>query len=274
MSANPTFPGLLQDFFLRRLVTERGASARTVASYRDAFELLLRFAQGRTRRPPSSLTLADLDAPMVLAFLEHLEKERGNSVRTRNNRLAAIRSFMRYASLREPTCLAVAQRVMAIPSKRFDTPVLGFLSRDEVKEILDAPSASTWSGRRDRLLLATLYNTGARGSEIVDLHVADVLFERECAVHLHGKGRKERVVPLWKSTATELRRWLARMDHRADGPLFPNRAGKPLSRSGVEQRLRRAVAAATKRCPSLAGRRVSPHTIRHYDRHAPAPVGR
>ena len=263
MSAETTFPGLLQDFFCRRLVAERGASACTVASYRDAFELLLRFAERRTRRPPSSLTLADLDAPMVLAFLDHLEEERGNSVRTRNNRLAAIRSFMRYASLRDPAGLAVAQRVLAIPRKRFDVPVLGFVSRDEVKALLDAPSASTWSGQRDRILLATLYNTGARVSEIVGLRVADVLLERESAVHLRGKGRKERVIPLWKSTAAELRRWLARIDRRADAPVFPNRAGKPLSRSGVEQRLRLAVAAATRRCPSLAGRRVSPHTIRH-----------
>lgn len=263
MSGKNTFPGLLQDFFCRRLVAERGASACTVASYRDAFELLLRFVQGRIHRPAASLTLADLDAPMVLAFLDHLEKERGNSVRTRNNRLAAIHSFMRYASLRDPACLAVAQRVLAIPSKRFDIPVLGFVSRDEVKEILEAPSASTWSGQRDRVLLATLYNTGARVSEIVGLRVGDVLLDRQCAVHLHGKGRKERVVPLWRSTASELRRWLVRIDHRADAPVFPNRAGKALSRSGVEQRLRRAVAAATPHCPSLDGRRVSPHTLRH-----------
>lgn len=263
MSAETTFPGLLQDFFCRRLVAERGASARTVESYRDAFELLLRFVEKRTNRPPSSLALADLDAPVVLAFLDHLEQERGNCARTRNNRLAAIHSFMRYASLREPACLAVAQRVLAIPRKRFDAPVLGFLSRDEVKAILEAPPTSTWSGQRDRVLLATLYNTGARVSEVVSLRVADVLLERESAVHLHGKGRKERVVPLWKSTAAELRRWLAQIDHRADAPAFPNRTGKVLSRSGVEQRLRLAVAAATKHCPSLAGRRISPHTLRH-----------
>lgn len=263
MSAQTTFPGLLQDFFCRRLVAERGVSARTVASYRDAFELLLRFAERETGKTPSALAFEDLDAPMVLAFLDHLETERGNSARTRNNRLAAIRSFMRYASLRDPTSLVIAQRILAIPRKRFDMPVLGFISRDEVKALLDAPSTSTWSGQRDRVLLATLYNTGARVSEIVGLRIADVLFDRESAVHLHGKGRKERVVPLWKSTVAELRRWLARIDRRPDAPVFPNRAGKPLSRSGVEQRLRLAVAIATRHCPSLAGRRVSPHTIRH-----------
>ena len=263
MSAEPTFPGLLQDFFCRRLVAERGASTCTVASYRDTFELLLRFAERRTSRSPSALALADLDTPLVLAFLDHLETERGNSARTRNNRLAAIHSFMRYASLRDPASLAVAQRVLAIPRKRFDVPVLGFLSREEVEALLDAPSASTWSGRRDRVLLATLYNTGARVSEITRLRVRDVLLDRKVAVHLHGKGRKERALPLWKSTAVELRRWLAQIDRRADAPVFPNRAGKPLSRSGIEQRLRLAVAAATKRCPSFAGRRVSPHTIRH-----------
>jgi site-specific recombinase XerC len=194
MSAQTTFPSILQDFFYRRLVAERGASARTVASYRDAFELLLRFAERRTCRPPSALTFEDVDAPMVLAFLDHLEEERGNSVRTRNNRLAAIRSFLRYASLREPASLTVAQRVLAIPRKRFDVPLLGFISRDEVKALLNAPSTSTWSGQRDRVLLATLYNTGARVSEIIGLRVADVLVERESAVHLRGKGRKERVV--------------------------------------------------------------------------------
>jgi integrase/recombinase XerD len=263
MNAESTFPALLQDFFCRRLVAERRASACTVASYRDTFQLLLQFAEKRTGRSPSALTMADLDAPFVLAFLDHLETERANSARTRNSRLAAIRSFMRYVSLRDPASLAITQRVLAIPRKRFDVPVLGFLSRDEIKAILDAPSAITWSGRRDRILLATLYNTGTRVSEIVGLRLPDLLLELQPAVHLRGKGRKDRVVPLWKSTAAELRRWIARLDRGADVPVFSNRAGKPLSRSGVEHRLRLAVATAAKRCLSLAGRRISPHTIRH-----------
>jgi site-specific recombinase XerD len=262
-SSQLSFPRLLQDFFLRRLVKERRVSAHTIASYRDTFELLLGFAEKRTGQTPSALTLQDLDAPMVLAFLDHLETERGNSPRTRNLRLTAIRSFLRYASVREPTALPVAQRVLAIPAKRFDRPALDYLSRSEVEALLDAPDRSTWSGQRDTVLLAVLYNTGARVSEITGLRVADVLLDRASALHLHGKGRKERVIPLWKSTAAHLRKWLPRVDRGPEAPVFPNRAGNRLSRSGVEHRLRVALASASRRCPSLATRRISPHTLRH-----------
>jgi len=246
-----------------RLLAQRGASARTIASYRDAFELLLRFVEKGTGRPPSALTLADLDAPTVLEFLDHIEQERGNCARTRNLRLTAIRSFLRYASVREPSCLPVAQRVLAIPTKRFDQPALRFLTREEIDALLDAPDRTTWSGRRDAVLLAALYNTGARVSEITGLRVADVLLERQVAVHLHGKGRKERVVPLWRSTAEQLRSWMAEIDHSPDAPVFPNRAGRRLSRSGVESRLQSAIATAANRCPSLGTRAISPHTLRH-----------
>lgn len=259
----PDFPRLLQDFFLQRLITQRGASHRTITSYRDAFELLLRFTEQRTGRPASTLALNDLDAPLILDFLDHLEQERGNSPRTRNARLTAIRSFMRYAGLRDPTALPVVQRVLAIPAKRFDRPVLGFLSRDEIQAVLGAPDRSTWSGHRDAVLLLTLYNSGARVSEITALRVADVLLERQTSLLLHGKGRKDRVIPLWPTTATQLRVWFERIDRRSDGPVFPNRAGKAISRSGVRQRLQRAVTHATEHCPSLAGRRVSPHSLRH-----------
>ncbi len=262
-AAEIPFPVLLQDFFHRRLLAQRGASARTVASYRDAFELFLGFVEKRTGRAPATLILADLDAPTVLAFLDHLEQVRGNGPRTRNLRLTAIRSFLRYASVREPSCLPVAQRVLAIPSKRFDRKVLTFLTREEVDALLDAPDRTTWSGRRDVVLLTTLYNTGARVSEITGLRVADILLDRKVAVHLRGKGRKERVVPLWKSTAAQLRSWLPWIDRSADAPVFPNRTGQPLSRSGVASRLRSALALATKRCPSLSGRPISPHTLRH-----------
>lgn len=258
-----SFAILLQDFFCRRLITERGASTHTVASYRDTFELLLRFVAKRLGRQPSALAIQDLDAPLVLAFLDNLETERGNSRRTRNARLTAIRSFMRYVSMRAPTALAVAQRVLAIPTKRVDVPVLGHLTRDEIEALLDAPSATTWSGQRDRVLFALLYNTGARVSEVTRLRVADVLLDRECAVLLHGKGRKERAVPLWKSTASALRRWLGRIDQSPDASVFPNRVGTALSRSGVAYRLRLAVESAQVRCPSLATRPISPHTVRH-----------
>jgi site-specific recombinase XerD len=183
------FPQLLQDFFLRRLVAQRGASARTVESYRDAFELLFGYLEQRTGKPPSALQLDDLDAPAVLDFLDHLESGRGNSVRTRNARLAAIHSFMRYAAVRDPASLPITARVLAIPAKRFDRPVLGYLTREQVAAILAAPDRGTWSGRRDAVLLATAYNTGARVSELTALRVSDVLLDRQTAVHLHGKGR-------------------------------------------------------------------------------------
>lgn len=257
------FPALLQQFFQRRLLAERGASAHTIASYRDTFELLLRYAERQTGRTASALTLADLDAPLVLAFLDHLEHERGNSPRTRNLRLTAIRSFMRYASLRDPASLPVTERVLAISAKRFDRPALDFLTRAEVEALLAAPDQASWSGQRDAVLLAMLYNSGARVSELAGLRVADLLLDRASALHLHGKGRKERVVPLWKRTASQLRGWLSRIDQSPDAPVFPNRAGKPMTRSGVEQRLRVAISKASQRCPSLAARRISPHTLRH-----------
>jgi integrase/recombinase XerD len=262
-TTEPTFPRLLQDFFLKRLVDQRGVSAQTIASYRDTFELLLRFIEKQTRQTPSSLTIDDLDAPTILAFLDHLERERGNTARTRNLRLTAIRSFMRYASVRAPAFLPVAQRVLAIPTKRFERPVLNFLSREEIQAILDAPDRSTFSGQRDAVLFATLYNTGARVSEMSRLLIKDVLLNRQSALHLHGKGRKERVVPLWKSTLAQLRVWLPIVDGGPDFPVFPNRIGQSISRSGIEHRLRLAVQTAAKRLPPLAKRRISPHTIRH-----------
>ncbi len=257
------FPVLVQDFFLRRLVAQRGASARTIEAYRDAFELLFGYLEQHTGKPPSALQLADLDAPLVLDFLDHLETERGNSARTRNARLAAVHSFMRYAAIRDPAALPVTQRVLAIPAKRFDRPVLGYLTREQIAAILAAPDRGTWSGHRDAVLLATAYNTGARVSELTGLQVRDVLLDRQTAVHLHGKGRKQRAIPLWKNTATELRRWLDRINSAPTTPVFPNRAGAPLTRSGVRDRLNRAVAIAEQRCPSLRGKHVTPHTLRH-----------
>lgn len=259
----PGFPSLLQDFFTKRLIVQRNASLQTVASYRDTFRLLLRFAQTRIHKAPAALSLADLDAPLLLAFLDHLEQDRGNCVRSRNARLAAVRSFLRYASFQDPAALPVIQRVLAIPVKRFDRPLLGFLSRDEVQAILCAADRTAWSAQRDYAMLSTLYNTGARVSEIITVRVADLVLEPTPSVHIRGKGRKQRLTPLWRSTAGLLRRWLLRIAPAPQAPLFPNRKGGPLSRSGVEQRLRAAVAAARPLCPSLAGRRISPHTLRH-----------
>ena len=170
---------------------------------------------------------------------------------------------MSYASVRDRTCLPIAGRVLAIPPTRFDQPVLGYLTREEIYALLAAPDRSTWSGRRDAIMLATMYNTGARVSEITALRVCDVLLDRQLAVHLHGKGRRQRVIPLWKSTAHQLRAWLQEIDNDPGAPVFPNRTGKPLARSGVRDRLDRAVSKAAQRCPTLQDRRISPHTLRH-----------
>lgn len=257
------FDHLVQDFFVRRLIGQQGASPRTVESYRDAFELLFGYIEERTAKTPSAFTMADLDAPMILDFLDHLEAVRHNSARTRNARLAAIHSFMRYAAVRDPASLPITARVLAIPAKRFDRPVLGYLTRDEVAAVLAVPNRATWSGQRDAVLLAVAYNTGARVSELCALRVRDVLLDRQTAVHLHGKGRKQRVIPLWASTASDLRAWLARTQLAPDAAVFPNRAGTPMTRSGIRDRLDRAVTAARETCPSLAAKHVSPHTIRH-----------
>ena len=259
----PGFPSLLQRFFCERLINQRNASPRTVAAYRDTFRLLLRYLEETIKKPPSAITLEDLSAEKVQAFLDYLEKKRGNCIRSRNVRFAAIRAFMAYAALQDPVSLPTIQRVQAIPMKRFERPVLGFLSRDEMKAILEAPDRSTWSGQRDRVLLATMYNTGARVSEMIAMRLADVSLQVSSSMIIHGKGRKERVLPLWKDTASRLREWLKQIRNEPEASLFPNASGMPLSRSGVENRLRQAVEIATASCPTLKGRRISPHTIRH-----------
>jgi len=207
---SPTFATLLQDFFLQGLSTQKGASPRTIESYRDTFRLLLAYAQRRLKKPPVHLVLGDLDPPFLLGFLDHLEKQRGNSVRTRNARLTAVRSFLHYASSRDVMELPVLQRSLAIPMKRYDKPLLGFLSRSEMDAVLAAPDRSTWSGDRDFVLLSVAYNTGARVSEILGLNVEDVELDRGRWIRVLGKGRKQRQVPLWKSTTTLLKHWLAR----------------------------------------------------------------
>jgi integrase/recombinase XerD len=260
---SPDFDILIQDFFCRRLIDQQGVSPRTVEAYRDTFRLLLAYLPKRLGKPVQSLDLSDLDAPTVLAFLDHLETERGNSPRTRNARLAAMRSFVRYAASRDPTAWPLAHRVLAIPAKRCAKPLLGYLTRDEMHAVLVAPDATTWSGRRDRVLLAVMYNTGARVSEATDLRQEDFSGGQTRSLRIRGKGRKERLVPLWKQTAKSLTQWSKQLDPRPEGPLFPNARGEPLDRSGVENRLAVAVRRAAVSCPSLRNKAVSPHTIRH-----------
>lgn len=254
---------LVQRFFYQRLQQQQHLSARTVTSYRDTFRLLFRFAEQHLGRDVSTLCLHDLDVSLVLAFLDHLETHRHNCIRSRNARFAAIRAFFHYVALQEPAFLAQVQRVMAIPMKRFERPMVGFLSRDEMEAILAAPDAETWTGQRDRLLILLLYNTGARVSELISIRRGDVDTQHGQAVQLHGKGRKERVVPLWKRTAQTLDEWMATLSSNSTQPILINRAGQAMSRSGVEQRLQLAVSQATAYCTALKGRRVSPHVIRH-----------
>jgi integrase/recombinase XerD len=260
---HPNFATLLRQFFVERLVQQRNASPQTVASYRDTFRLLLRFAERHIRKPPERLALTDLDASLILAFLNHLERDRRNSIRSRNARLAAIRSFLHYAALKDPTALQVIQGALAIPLKRFDRRLIGFLSREETEAVLDAPDERTWSGRRDRVMLSTLYNTGARVSELVGIRVGDVVLDRSACVRLHGKGRKERTVPLWRTTAAQIRQWVHRIDAKPDQPLFPSRSGKAMTRSAVTSRLKLAVERAAMNFSQLTKRPISPHTFRH-----------
>ncbi len=258
-----TLSALIQDFFCRRLITQRNASSQTIAGYRDTFRLLFRYAQEKMNKAPAALQFEDLDADFVLKFLDYLEQERGNSERTRNLRLAAIRSFLRYVSYRLPGSLSSIQQVLAIPLKRFDRPSPEFLQREEVEAIIAAPDKTTFSGHRDFVMFITLYNTGARVSEIIRLQVGDVCPESKASILIHGKGRKQRTVPLWKSTQRHLKKWLLRWKSDSHEPLFPSRSGRSLTRSGVEYRLRLAVKKAAEQFPSLKKRQISPHTLRH-----------
>ena len=260
---SPDFATLVRDFFCQRLLNQQNVSPNTVAAYRDSFRILLEFVRKRRKASTAALTLDDIDAPTVLAFLSHLETHRGNSVRTRNARLAGIRSFITYASAREPTALPLAQRVLAIPQKRFTRPLLGHLTKAEMEAVLEAPNRSTWSGRRDRALLLLMYNTGVRVSEAIGLRRTDLSLGSDAHVRIHGKGRKDRSVPLWKATTALVAEWLTEIGADEQTPLFPNRYGRAMSRSGVEDRLQRAVIAATGRCKSLKTKNVSPHTLRH-----------
>jgi len=254
---------LLQQFFLQRLSQQRNASPRTVAAYRDTMRLLLQFAEQRLHRPPERLTLCDIDAPLVLAFLNYLEVDRHNAIRSRNLRLAAVRAFLRYVASKVPEVLGTIQSVLAIPMKRYERPLVGFLSQEEISALLTAPDPDTWCGQRDRVMFATLYNTGARVSELIGMLVGDVNLERSPSVRIHGKGRKERAIPLWRNTATQIRNWLRQIDAAAEQPLFPNRSGGPMTRAGMSDRIKLAYHAAATQCPKFAKRRVSPHLMRH-----------
>lgn len=263
MTGQPTFPALLERFFTQRLMQQRQASAHTIASYRDTFRLLLQFAQQRLRKAPSALALEDINAPLVVDFLDELEKVRDVTARTRNLRLTAIHSFFRYVAFEAPTHAAQTQRVLAIPAKRFTRALVPFLNRQEVDALLTAPDQRTWSGRRDHALILLAVQTGLRLSELTGLRQQDLHLGTGAHVRVIGKGRKERCTPLSRNTRTVLAAWMKDLPKLSDPPLFPNARGSRLSAHGVHYLLAKHVATASSTCPSLKHKRVSPHVLRH-----------
>jgi integrase/recombinase XerD len=254
---------VMEGFFTERLIAQRRASSHTVGSYRDTFRLLLGFAQRRTGKAPSRLGLEDLDAPVIGAFLAHLEHERQNSVRTRNNRLAAIHSLFAYAALRHPEHAALIQRVLAIPAKRVDRQLISFLTDDEVDALLAAPDRDTWAGRRDHALVLIAVQTGLRVSELTSLICADVELSTGAHLRCHGKGRKERITPLTNQVCAVLGMWLAERRGAPTDPVFPSRRGGALSSDAVAFLVTKHARTAATRCPSLATKKVTPHVLRH-----------
>ena len=253
----------LQAFFTDRLVMQRNASPHTIEAYRDTMRLLLTFAQQQTGKVPSQLDVADLDAPLIAAFLEHLERERHNSVRTRNARLAAIHSLFRYSALGHPEHAALIQRVLAIPPKRSDRALVTHLTKPEVDALLAAPDRTTWAGRRDHALLLLAVETGLRISELTGLKCSDIHLGTGPHASCHGKGRKDRITPLTKPTTAVLRVWLTERAGQPIDPLFPTREGKQLSRDALEHRLAKHVSTATRTAPTLAEKKITMHVLRH-----------
>jgi integrase/recombinase XerD len=269
-------PPLLQGFFTERLARQRDASPHTVAAYRDCFRLLLAFLHEQTGKAPSKLALEDINASMITAFLRHLENERGNSVRTRNARLTAIHSFFHYAAVKAPECSELIARVLAIPEKRFDTTLISYLTQPETDALLAAPDRSTWTGRRDHALLLLAVQTGLRATELANLRCQDLQLEDGAYVRCWGKGRKARCTPLSRLTRQVLRVWLRERGGDPASPLFPNRSGRHLTRGAIWRLVVKHAAIAGERCPSLATKNITPHTLRHTAAmrllHAPTPI--
>jgi site-specific recombinase XerD len=263
MKRQPDFAVLLQKYFTQRMIQQRQASPHTIASYRDTFRLLLLFAQKKLGKPPSELALEDVDAPLVAAFLDDLEKVRGVTARTRNLRLTAVHSFFRFVAFEAPTHAAQVQRVLAIPPKRFTRTLVAFLTRPEVDALLAAPDQKTWSGRRDHALFLTAAQTGLRLSELTSLQHGDVQLSAGAHVRVIGKGRKERCTPLSRSTRAVLSAWMREPPRAGNQPLFPNARGGRLSAHGMHYLLSKHIATARRTCLSLRKKRVSPHVLRH-----------
>jgi integrase/recombinase XerD len=254
---------ILQAFLTDHLMTQRRVSPHTVAAYRDTFKLLLRFANSRSGKQPTRLDLADLNAPLIADFLHHLETDRGNSVSTRNARLAAVHSLFRFAALRTPEQAALIQRVLSIPSKRGDSSIVCFLTPPEVAAILQAPDRSTWAGRRDHALLLLAVQTGLRVSELTALRLGDIHLGTGAHARCQGKGRKDRCTPLTSQTAAVLRVWMTERGGHDNNPLFCTRRGGPLSRDAVERLVTKYATTAARSCSTLQAKKISPHTLRH-----------
>ncbi len=254
---------LLQYFFVDYLCAQKRTSPETIASYRDTFRLLLQFVHDTQGVAPSDLKVADLDVSLILSFLDHIEQVRKNSVRSRNLRLAAIRSFFRAAALRDPTNVNLSSRILSIPRKRGDKHLVKSLTREEIDAILSCQNLETAAGRRDHALLLTLYNTGARVCEITALEKSQVHFGSTSFLYLHGKGRKERAVPLWLKTVNSITSWFAETSYQETKLAFPNSEGEKLTRNGLNYILQCAVSKASKQMPSLKERVITPHMVRH-----------
>jgi len=258
-----SFPSLLQSFFTDRLLRQRAASPHTIAGYRDCFRLLLQFAKERLGKMPSQLRIEDLDAPFIGLFLEHLERTRNNSARTRNARLAAVHSFFRYVTLEEPAHALHCQRVLAVPNKRHVQRPIEFLSREEIDALLAVVNPSTWIGRRDRTLLLVAAQAGLRVSELIRLNRQHVVLGTGAHVRCLGKGRKERCTPLRPEAAMMLDAWLRQRQGCPEDPVFPSIRGGRLSRDAVERLITKYSHLAARTCPSLKRKSVSPHVLRH-----------
>jgi integrase/recombinase XerD len=263
MTGPNLFPQLLQRFFTDRLLHQRGASPHTIASYRDAFRLLLRFAQQRLGKDPAALALDDLDARFLGEFLDHVEHERGNTARTRNVRLAAMHAFFRYVSICEPAHAERCRRILGIPAKRHRQRPIAFLARDEINAVLAAPDATTWIGRRDRTLLLVAIQTGLRVSELTHLRRQDVILGVGAHLRCDGKGRKQRCTPLRRDAAAAVAAWLRECQPEPHEAIFPSARGEPLSRDAVERIVSKYAHLAQRACPSLARKHVTPHVLRH-----------
>lgn len=257
------FSSLVQKYFLERLVNQKGASHQTIAAYRDTFKLFFKYVKKETNKDPTDITVDDFNSDLVLGFLNYLEVDRANCVRSRNARLATLRSFAKYLALQCPHALSDAHQILSIPNKRFEKPLIEFLTREEVQAILATPNQDNWFGLRDQVLLLLLYNTGARVSELIGIRVGDLVLVGSPYVRLRGKGRKQRTIPLWKETVAKIRLWLKYNAMSPNQPLLPNRQGRSMTRTNVGKRIEIAVKLAAEKQPQLRKRVVSAHTFRH-----------